>query len=144
MNWGRALVVWVVIVIAEIIHGTLRQIFLVPVIGDMPARQIGVFSGSLIILVIAWLTARWIAATRFRDQLRVGAVWVVLMVIFEVGLGAVLGYTQERLLAEYNPAQGGLMGLGLLFLLFAPALGARLRNRGRGRAGINTTGRQDK
>ena len=51
----------------------------------------------------------------------------MLIVIFEFSLGAALGYTRERMLSDYNVAQGGLMGFGLLFLLFAPALAARLR-----------------
>jgi hypothetical protein len=118
-------------VVAESIHGTLRRLFIAPVIGDMRARQAGVVVGSALILLISWLTARWLGAKTLRDQLQVGALWLVLMVIFEFSLGRALGYTRERMLSDYNLAQGGLMGFGLIFLLFAPALGAKLRNRGR-------------
>ena len=127
MNWSRAIAVWMLIVVAESIHGTIRQLFIAPVIGDMSARQLGVFIGSAIILLISWLTARWMGAKSLKDQLRVGALWVVLIVIFEVSLGNALGYSQERMLSDYNLAQGGLMGFGLVFMLFAPSLGAKLR-----------------
>jgi hypothetical protein len=40
------------------------------------------------------------------------------------------GYTRERMLSDYNLVHGGLMGFGLLFMLFAPLLGAKL-NQGR-------------
>jgi hypothetical protein len=126
MNWSRAIAVWMLIVVAESMHGTIRQLYIAPVIGDLPARQVGVFIGSALILVIAWLTARWLNASTLKDQLRVGALWVVLIVLFEFSLGAALGYTRERMLSDYNPAQGGLMVFGLLFMLFAPALGAKL------------------
>jgi hypothetical protein len=48
-------------------------------------------------------------------------------VIFEFGLGAVLGYRCERMLADYQPSQGGLMGLGLVVLFLAPVFGTRIQ-----------------
>ncbi len=130
MNLSKAIAVWILIVIAESIHGTIRQLFIAPMIGDMLSRQVGVFFGSAIILLISWLSARWLGAKTLKNQLQVGVLWVVLIVVFEVGLGTALGYTRERILSDYNLAQGGLMGLGLLFMLFAPALGAKLRKVG--------------
>lgn len=130
MNLSKAIAVWILIVIAESIHGTIRQLFIAPMIGDMLSRQVGVFVGSAIILLISWLFARWLGAKTLKNQLQVGALWVVLIVVFEVSLGTALGYTRERILSDYNLAQGGLMGLGLLFMLLAPALGAKLRKVG--------------
>jgi len=43
----------------------------------------------------------------------------------------VLGYSWERMIEDYNLLKGGLMGLGLLWLLFAPLLAARLRGESR-------------
>jgi hypothetical protein len=51
----RALLVWLVLIAAEFVHGTLRTIFLVPVVGDFRSRQIGVFTGSALILTVAYL-----------------------------------------------------------------------------------------
>ena len=127
MMWRRAIAVWLLILGVESINGTIRQLFIAPVIGDKLARQIGVFIGSGLILLISWLTVRWLGVKTQNEQLMVGALWAILIVIFEIGLGALLGYTRERLLSDYNLARGGLMGFGLLFLLFAPMLGAKLR-----------------
>lgn len=93
----------------------------------MWARQVGVFVASALILLIAYLTTRWLDARTLKNQLQIGAVWVVLMLIFEFCLGAALGVTRTQMLADYNLAQGGLMGLGFTFLLFAPAIAAKLR-----------------
>jgi hypothetical protein len=130
MSWHRALAVWLLIVIAESIHGIVRQVFLAPVIGDLPARQVGILIGSAIIFAIAWACIRWISAGSFAEQLKVGLLWVVLIAIFEFSLGAALGYSRERMLSDYNVAEGGFMGLGLLFMLFAPALAAKARDLG--------------
>ena len=127
MSWFKALVIWLLIVIAESIHGIVRQFFIAPMIGDMPARQVGVLIGSVIIFAIAWACIRWINARSFAEQFRVGLFWVVLIVIFELSLGAALGYSRERMLSDYNMAEGGFMGLGLLFMLFAPVLAAKAR-----------------
>jgi hypothetical protein len=127
MLWLRAIAVWLLIVVAESINGTIRQLFVSPAIGDKLARQIGVFIGSSLILLISWLTARWLGAKTDKEQFKVGGLWVVLIVIFEIGLGVSLGYSRERLLSDYNLAQGGLMGFGLAIMLFAPMLGAKLR-----------------
>lgn len=125
----RALVVWLLIILAETVHGVLRQIFLVPVVGDLPARQIGVIVGSLIILAIALAFSRWLGARTLREQLVVGVAWIALTLAFEFALGAVLGLTPERMLQDYDFTRGGFMALGLLFMLWAPALSARLRGR---------------
>jgi hypothetical protein len=127
MRWSRVFAAWLLIVVAESIHGIIRQLLIAPAIGDMPARQIGVLIGSAIIFVIAWACIRWIGARSFGEQLRVGLLWVALMAVFEFSLGKALGYTRERMLSDYNLAEGGFMGFGLLFMLFAPALAARVR-----------------
>lgn len=130
MSWPRAFAAWLLIVVAESIHGTIRQLFITPVLGDLPARQVGVLIGSAIIFAIAWASIRWIGARVFAEQLKVGVAWVALIVIFEFSLGTLLGYTQERMFSDYNLAEGGFMGFGLLFMLFAPALAAKARGFG--------------
>jgi hypothetical protein len=127
VRWSRALIAWLAIVVAESIHGALRQAFLAPVIGDFPARQVGVPIGCAIILAIACATVRWIGARTLRDQLAVGLAWLVLIAGFEVGLGLALGLSRERILSDYDLPHGGFMGLGLAFLLVSPVLAARLR-----------------
>lgn len=130
MSWWRALLAWVVIVLAETVHGTLRQLLLAPRLGDLSSRQVGVVIGCLIIFAVAWLTIRWIGARTVAQQFAVGALWLALMVVFEFALGTLLGYSRERMVADYDVTAGGYMGVGLLFLLCAPYLAARARRFG--------------
>ncbi len=122
--WWRASLTWMLIILAETLHGMVREIFIAPVLGDLRARQIGVFVGCVLIFIIAWLTARWIGARSHRTQLAVGALWVVLTLVFEIALGRALGASWERILEDYNPARGGFMILGMAFLFLAPRLAA--------------------
>ena len=124
----RASVVWLVIIGVETAHGILRTVLLVPVIGDFPARQVGVFTGSVLILGVAVLFIRWVRAGTNPRLLAVGLWWAVLTVLFEVGLGRrVLGLPWDRLLEDYDLTRGGVLGLGLLFMAVTPLLAARLR-----------------
>lgn len=124
----RAFLVWLVIITAETVHGILRGVLLVPTVDDLPARQIGVLVGSLMIFGVAYLFIRWIAARTTLQLLVVGLLWVVLTVLFEIGLGRlVLGMPWKRITEEYDVTLGGFMGLGLLFMAAAPWLAAWLR-----------------
>ena len=78
MNGLRAVAVWLMIVVAESISGTIRRIWLAPALGDLKSHQIGVLTGSVLILLIAWLTARWLDAPTFKAQLQTGLLWMLL------------------------------------------------------------------
>ena len=124
----RAIAVWLVLICAEILHGIARGVFLVPHVGEFRSNQIGVFTGSIIILVIALTFVRWIGASRTADLLAVGALWLVLTLAFEIGFGRfVVGASWERLAADYNVPEGGLLPFGMLVLLFAPLIAGKLR-----------------
>lgn len=126
----RALSVWLIIIFCESVHGTLRQVLLAPRVGDFRARQISFFTGMLLIFGITCLFIRWIRAESTQRLLIVGLLWLTLTVLFEFGLGLlILGYSWNRMFEDYDLSRGGLMGFGLLFMLFAPLMAARLRNR---------------
>ncbi|HET9862653.1 MAG TPA: hypothetical protein VFP37_04360 [Steroidobacteraceae bacterium] len=118
------------IILAETLHGLVREIFIAPAIGSLRARQVGVLVGSLIVLVIALLTVRWMRAQRRRAQFTIGGLWVALTLVFEISLGRALGFGWERVLEDYNPARGGFMMLGLAFMFIAPWLAAKVRGAG--------------
>lgn len=127
LRWSRVGAAWLLIDVAETLHGVLRGLLLVPLLGDFPARQVGVAIGSLIVLAIAYATVRWMGARTLWQQVAVGLAWVVGIVAFEIALGRLLGYSWSRLLEDYDLRRGGLMGFGLLVLVCAPWITARLR-----------------
>ena len=124
----RGFVVWVVLISAEILHGIARSIFLTPFIGDFRGRQIGVFTGSIIIFTIAFLFVRWFRASRGSELLLVGFLWLSLTIAFEVLFGRfVLNYSWERILSDYNLKEGGLLPFGLVVLTLSPLIAGKVR-----------------
>ena len=122
VRWTRAAIAWMAIMLAETLHGFVREIFIAPAIGALRARQWGVLVGSVIVLAIACALSRWMQATTRRAQLWVGAAWVVLTIAFEVSLGRALDLSWSRIFSDYNPARGGFMLFGLLVMFLAPWL----------------------
>ena len=130
----RAFAVWLVVIGVETVHGVLRTLLLVPLVGDFPARQIGVLTGSALIFAVACVFVRWVGAGTTPRSAVVGLLWVVLTVLFEIGLGRlVLGLPWERITEDYDVTRGGFMGPGLVFMAASPWLAAWLRGSSRRR-----------
>jgi hypothetical protein len=87
-----------------------------------------VFTGSLLILIVTYLFIDWIGAETSGHLTAAGAIWVVLTLAFEVGMGrVVLEYSWERVFSDFDLAAGGLLGIGLVIMGFAPRVAASLR-----------------
>lgn len=128
MVYLRGLMVWGLIILAESLHGIARTLLLESYIGDFRARQIAVFTGAAIILGIACLFVRWLRAKGIAELIGVGLLWLGLTVAFELVLGGVvLKLSWQRILSDYNLAEGGLLPIGLLILTLSPLLAAKLR-----------------
>jgi hypothetical protein len=125
--WLRATLVWMLIMLAETVHGAAREIFVAPLVGDLRARQLGIPVACAIVFVIAWTASRWMGATSRGAELLAGAWWATLTLGFECVLGRAIGLTWPRILADYDPSRGGFMALGIAFMVFAPLLAAKLR-----------------
>jgi len=128
MIYFKAFLVWGIIAAVEVAHGILRARLLAPRVGDLRSRQIGVFSGSVLILLIAYFAIPWLCpVTAFVAGL-IGLLWFFAMLVFEFWLGRVVfKLPWERLLADFNIAKGGLLWFGMLVLLLAPFIAGKLR-----------------
>jgi hypothetical protein len=125
----RGLVVWFVLMGAEVLHGVARAIWLIPVVGDFRARQIGVATGTIINLAVALLFIRWIRPARVSDAVSIGILWVVLTLASEIALGRIIMRASwERIGSDYDLVHGGLLPMGLLALAMIPLITAKVRH----------------
>jgi len=125
----RGVVVWLIIIFVESLHGIARGLVLEPLIGDFRARQVAVFIGAALIVVITFVSVRWLKGSQMLDFLLVGLLWVMMTVGFEILLGRiVMGLSWERIASDYDLMHGGLMPLGLLVMLFAPLAMAKIED----------------
>jgi hypothetical protein len=119
----RALLAWLIIALAEVLQGILRVRLLNRRVGDHRARQIGVGTGSLMILLVAWFAVPWIGPASAAECLQVGGLWVAAMLGLEFYFGRfVFRLPWSRIAADFDLRRGRLLGLGLLVLLLAPLI----------------------
>ena len=122
----HAFFVWLIIAAAEVAQGILRVRFLNRHVGDHRARQIGVVTGSLFILLIAWLTRDWIGAHTTAQQFTVGGLWLALMLVLDLSFGRlVFHFSWSRIAADFDVRKGNFLALGMLVVLLAPWIVAR-------------------
>ena len=118
----RGVVVWCGIIVVEVFHGIARTLFLAPLVGDFRARQIAVFTGSILILIVATVVHRLDRpGPRRLTAVAVGAVWLVLTLAFEIAFGRyVVRAPWSRIASDYDLLRGGLLPIGLAVLTVAP------------------------
>jgi hypothetical protein len=126
--WRRALVLWFLLMSAEFVHGLWRVKVLALWLGDFPARQVCVFTGSLLILLITYVCIPWIPATKTRTLLGVGFGWLALTLAFELGFGRFgLHRSWEEIGSDFDVLHGGMFPIGLAVLTLSPLIAARWR-----------------
>lgn len=125
------LAAWPVLMGIAMIDGIARETKVAPWLGHRPAL---ILSGAIMIVaiyVVAWLLLAWWGRPRSDLHLwLVGGSWVALTIAFEaVLLVTARGQPLASLLAEYHPMrilEGNIILPGLVLMLLAPALTARM------------------
>ncbi len=125
----RGLVVWLLIVSLETVHGILRAIYLAPLTGETVASRIGWPIAAVIVVVASLLLIDWTGLRANRQLLLLGIIWAALTLLFEIGIGIARGLNFVGIIADFNPAAGGLSAFSILLMLLAPLLASKMRAR---------------
>ena len=123
----RAVGIWLTLVAVESIHGVMRRLFLEPQLGDLRARQVSVFAGAVLIMLVFWFTLKWLGPQPVRRWWTVGLFWMALTLAFEIGVGRATRMSWNRIASDFDPRRGGLLAFGMLVILVAPRLLAQRR-----------------
>jgi hypothetical protein len=124
---ARAIGIWLTLMAIESVHGVMRRLLLEPHLGDLPARQVGVVTGAVLIILVFWFTLKWLGPQPGRRWWEMGLLWLTLTLAFEIGLGLAAGLSWDRIASDFDPRRGGFLGLGMLVILVTPrVLAARL------------------
>lgn len=113
----RGLTVWLLIMLIETLHGVLRGLFLTPRVGEEMASRIGWPVGLALVFGVSLLAIRWTGIAGIAPLLRLGAVWAVLTVAFELLIGAARGLNEAQLIAALDPRTGSIAYSAAVMLL---------------------------
>lgn len=73
---GRAMAVWFGILVLANINGAARQAWLIPRLGEPAGRVVSSLVLSGVVLLLTWLTIRWIRPTSTGDAIKIGVLWL--------------------------------------------------------------------
>ena len=117
----KALAVGLLIALGEVVNGNVRVRLLHSRFGKKRAKLISFLSGTFLIYTLCWLTLPWLAPSGYLDCLRIGLVWLVIMLALDIYFGRyVFKLTWQRVWEDFNPAAGNMLGLGMLILFLSP------------------------
>jgi hypothetical protein len=118
----RAAAVWFAIMLIAILNGAARDILLVPRLGYPAARALSCLTLAALIVLVTWVSLRWIHPSSLGDAWTIGVMWVAMTLTFEFVAGHYLFHTEwSTLLADYNLFAGRLWILVLVATTIAPA-----------------------
>jgi hypothetical protein len=120
----KGALVWLLMPIAAIANGALRDLLLAPLVGERAAQILAVL---VLLIFIYEITAVFLTRTgprrRSADLWALGLLWMVLTIVFEiVFFGVFLGVPIPKLLAAYNIFAGELWIAVVTGVLLAPRL----------------------
>ncbi|SMC21952.1 hypothetical protein SAMN02746041_01328 [Desulfacinum hydrothermale DSM 13146] len=121
MPW-EYLIVWLVLAVVAVGNGLIRELTYGRRLGELRAHQISSVLAIVFFSLVIAAAHHVRPLASFSQAVRVGIVWVVMTVAFELGFGHyVAGHSWRRLLADYHVLRGRLWPLVLLWIGAAPA-----------------------
>ncbi|GAA0363287.1 hypothetical protein GCM10009092_29570 [Bowmanella denitrificans] len=126
--FGKALLIWLMILLLAIANGILRESVLLIVVVKTAAFIVSGLLLCLCIFIMTYLALPWFGRLPASHYWRIGALWLVLTLAFEFVLGAVIqGHSWAQLSEPYTFKDGNLWTLVLCVTFTSPYLAARLR-----------------
>ncbi len=124
----KSSVVWIMMVIAAILNGLFRENVLIPGLGASKALPLSGIFLSLFVLVIIAVSIGIFGKLKVKEYFMIGGFWVVLTLIFEIGLGVIVrSRSLEEIIQLFNIFTGNFFLLVLLTTFFSPWITAKLR-----------------
>jgi hypothetical protein len=121
------MVIWFVILVLASLNGALRDLIVAPRVGDTISRALSTVILCVVVVLVTWLSIRWIGPQSSRQALTVGLFWLVLTLLFEFGAGRLSGKSWGTLLADYNVLEGRIWVLVPVVTFLAPLWTGRAR-----------------
>lgn len=119
----KALLVGLLIALGEVINGNIRVRILHAKFGKRRAKLASFFSGIVIIFAICWFALPWINPASYQDCIVIGFMWFIIMMCLDIYFARyVFKLRWSNIFDDFNPVKGNLLGIGMVILLFCPAV----------------------
>ncbi len=125
---GKALAVWLGILVLAVANGALRETVLIPKLGEPPGFVLSGIVLSALILAVAYISLPWFGHLPKARYFAVGMGWLVLTVAFEFIFGRLIQCKSwSQILEAYAFKDGNIWPLVLVATAMAPYVAAKIR-----------------
>lgn len=112
---------WLGMVMLAILNGAIREHVYEQYMPELSAHQLSTFILLVLLGGYVWTLGRFFRIESTRQALVIGAVWLIMTVVFEFIFGRyVMGHSWGRLFHDYNLLKGRIWSLVLLWTAVAP------------------------
>ena len=124
----KAIGIWLVIVMAAIFNGVLREKLLVPAIGASAALPLSGILLAVMVFLVTFLLISLVGATEPGTYIGIGLFWVILTLLFEFMFGYfVVHKSWHEIMQTFNVMKGDLFIVVLLITGVSPWFTAKLK-----------------
>ncbi len=123
---SKSFFIWLGIIPLAFINAGIREILLIPILG-----QIGLPISALTLCVLIFLLSYIFIPRLGNDDkktfIKMGFLWAIATVTFEVILGFLMNKSVSEILSQYNIFSGNLWLIVILFIAFVPITVAKIK-----------------
>ena len=121
---------WFIFPFVGILNGVLREATYKNFVGDLTAHQISTVTGLLFFGIIFYFIFKKWEIKSVKHAILIGLIWLGLTILFEFGFGHyIMGNSWQKLLHDYNIAEGRVWSLFLMWITIAPFVFYKMFNR---------------
>lgn len=123
------IVCWFGLVILAILNGAVREKIYGQSMAELSAHQLSTLIGLIIFGIYVFIITGIFRLESSRQALLIGAIWVVMTIVFEFVFGHfIMGHSWARLFHDYNLLKGRLWILVLIWTLISPYAFFKIRS----------------
>ncbi len=119
----KTIAAFILIILSEMVNGTLRVRYLVKRYGKPKALVISFILGSVMVIVWSFVTVPLIAPESLGEAWIIGAVWASMMTAADIYIGRrFFKLSYPAIMRDFDPRSGNLLTFGIILLLCMPAI----------------------
>lgn len=120
-------ILWIPMMVIAFANAVFRQLIIIRHTNELRAHQLSTITLIILCSVYVWWIFPHLHITHIGQALVAGGLWVLLTVLFELGLGVFSGRSISFLLRDYNLIAGRIWLFFLLWLFLLPYINFMIR-----------------
>ena len=105
-----------------IINGGLRELLLIPILGEKIAMIVSGLILCFVIYLIAYFLLPKLRIKEKNELITIGISWVILTLVFEFSMGVMNNLSFEEMMKAYDITTGNLWSAIVLYIGFVPLI----------------------